>query len=74
MKTKLFTRNAFLGIRMSLVLAFGVLGTADALTMDLTGNPDDLSTIVDEGTATLTLTATANIDNTRESVRLSISG
>ena len=36
MKTKLFTRNYFLGILMALVLAFGVQGIVDAVTTNLT--------------------------------------
>ena len=67
----LTTRKIVLGMLMTLVLALSVQGIADALTIELSGSPVDLSTVVDESTVTLTIAATANISGTKESVRLS---
>ena len=55
MKTKLFTRNAFLVMIMSLVLAFSVQGTADALTFrDHSTSDGDLQTLFTNEKFTIT--------------------
>ena len=55
MKTKLFTRNAFLVMIMSLVLAFSVRGTADALTFREHSTSDgDLQTLFTNEKFTIT--------------------
>ena len=85
MKTKLLTRNFFLGILMTLVLAFGVQGTAEAIsgltpsTAIASGGvgtaTTDLGSLSIEGTITVTISGgTLDLDNVRESITVSVSG
>ena len=71
----LTTRKIVLGLLMVLVLAFSVQGTADAATINLTssGISADLSWRDIGGMITVSISGTANTDNTVESVIFTVS-
>ena len=72
----LTTRKIVLGLLMTLVLALGVQGTADALST--MGFDTDTTTDMDElnisGTIIIDIDVTPDLTNTRDSVKLSVSG
>ena len=71
----LMTRKIVLGLLMVLVLAFSVQGTADAAIINLTssGISADLSWRDIGGMITVSISGTANTDNTVESVTFTVS-
>ena len=70
----LTTRKIVLGLLMMLVLVFGVQGTVDAVTIStFTASPADLSWTNIGGSITVTITISANLANTAESVTFSVS-
>ncbi|MYK16849.1 hypothetical protein F4055_01595, partial [Candidatus Poribacteria bacterium] len=70
----LMKRKVVLGVLMTLVLGFGVQGVADALrTLSESGLPVDLTTQNIATPFTLTLTATPDRVNNKESVTVSVS-
>ena len=70
----LTTRKIVLGMLMTLVLAFGVLGNADALTLSPSTSPSDLSTIATGSTITVSgIRGSLNNVNAEESVTISAS-
>ncbi len=72
----LMTRKIVLGLLMTLVLGFGVQGTADAITtLNPSFTPVDLNNLDIGGTITISsLSASADLSTVREFVSITVSG
>ena len=71
----LTTRKIVLGMLLTLVLAFSVQGTADALALNPGADESDLSTLsIGESITLSNISETANVANARESVSISVRG
>ena len=72
MKTQFWTRKGYLGLLMAFVLAFGVLGNAEALTLTPSISPSNYSTLTEGSTITVS-NIRGSLNNARQLEEVTIS-